>query len=141
MNLKLFLARKLRESLTLISPVWNTKVAYRVKFHKKLDLKKPITLNEKILWLKFNDYLNNPIIKQCADKYMVREYIKNIGCGEILNHLITDFSSPDDFNIDILPPKFVLKLNAGCGYNHIVFDKTTEDPENIKDIMQNWIKA
>lgn len=86
-RLKLKVAAIFRVTLTLISPKLSTKVLYRIKFGKKLDLNNPVTLNEKILWLKFNTYWNNPLIKQCSDKYQVREYIKRIGCGEILNDL------------------------------------------------------
>ena len=63
-------------TMTLISPMLNTRFIYRLKFGKPLDLKNPKTLNDKILWLKFNTYKNNPVIKQCADKYAVREYMK-----------------------------------------------------------------
>ena len=78
------LAHIFRCSLTCISPKLNTKVTYRMKFHKKLDLKNPKDLREKILYMKLRDYATNPLIRQCADKYAVRDYIEQQGCGEIL---------------------------------------------------------
>ena len=73
---------------TVISPKLNTRLWYKKRFGKKLNLKDPKTFNEKILWLKLNAYMKNPLVIQCADKYKVRDYLKECGCEEILNDLI-----------------------------------------------------
>ena len=52
-------------------------------FGKPLNLQAPST-NEKINHLKLNGYSRNALVKQCADKYAVRQYIKDQGCEEIL---------------------------------------------------------
>lgn len=140
MSIKNTVARLFRSLLTIISPELNTKVSYKKKFGKKLDLKNPVTLNEKILWLKFNDYKNNDIIKQCADKYRVREYIEKIGCSEILNHLIGVYERTEDIPWNDLPDAFAIKLNLGCGFNLIVSDKKTLNIEEAKKIINKWIK-
>ena len=139
-NLMSKIAGSFRRGLTIISPMLNTKVCYFVKFKKKLDLKHPRTLNEKILWLKFNTYWNNQLIKQCADKYRVREYIKSVGCEEILNDLIAIYENVEDINWDILPDEFVIKLNVGCGYNLIVPDKSKLDIQRAKEQLKQWTK-
>lgn len=141
MSFKTFAAHYYRCALTLISPKLNTKVTYKAKFGKKLDLGNPKTLNEKILWLKFNDYWENPLIKQCADKYRVREYVESIGCGEILNELIATYESVDELDINKLPQSFALKLNVGCGYNIIVPDKNKLDIEDAKAKLRKWMKT
>ncbi len=141
MNIKKKAASVFRSGLTLISPMLNTKVTYLVKFHKKLDLSNPITLNEKILWLKFNTYWNNPLIKQCADKYRVREYIERCGYPELLPELIGKYENVEEINWDKLPGRFALKLNVGCGYNIIVSDKKTLNIESTKSIMDKWLKS
>ena len=51
MSVKTVLADAFRSTLTLISPMLNTKVTYWCKFRRKLDLENPVTLNDKILWL------------------------------------------------------------------------------------------
>ena len=130
-----------RCGLTLISPKWNTMYNYRKRFGKKLDFNHPRTLNEKVLWLKFHDYWNNPLIKQCADKYRVREYIESAGCGEILNELIAVYDSADEIRWDALPESFVLKLNVGCGYNIIVPDQSKLDREEAKRKLQTWMNT
>lgn len=140
MNIKQTIAHYFRCGLTIISPKLNTIVTYRIKFGKWLDFNNPKTLNEKILWLKFNDYLDNPVIKQCADKYRVRDYVKQVGCGEILNELIAVYNTTDEIEWDKLPLSFALKLNVGCGYNIIVHDKTKFDEEETKKKLRKWMK-
>ena len=78
------------KTLTRISPTLNTKAYYRRKFGRQLELKDPKTFNEKILKLKLENYNSNSLVKQCADKYLVRDYIEKLGCGELL---ITAFGS------------------------------------------------
>src|SRR5699024_5967641 len=106
-----------RRFLSTISPTLATKFFYKKAFGKQLDLIEPKTLNEKILWLKLNTYKNNPLVTQCADKYLVREYVREAGCKEILNELIGVWDSVDEIEWDKLPDKFALKVNHGCGYN------------------------
>lgn len=140
MKKNVWLANKFRTILTSISPKLNTKVTYFVKFHKRLDLDNPVTLNEKILWLKFNTYWNNPLVKQCADKFKVREYIDKCGLSSILNELIDVYESPEQIEWEKLPQSFALKLNIGCGFNYIVPDKNKEDFVSVKKEVARWIK-
>lgn len=141
MSIKTSIAHYYRCILTMISPKLNTMVTYRAKFGKKLDFDNPQTLNEKILWLKFNDYWENPLVKQCADKYRVREYIKDVGCEGILNTLIATYESVDEIEWDMLPDSFALKLNVGCGYNIIVPEKDKLDIEDAKSKLRKWMKT
>ena len=141
MSIKTKIAYYYKCALTLISPKLNTKVIYRAKFGKNLDFENPKTLNEKILWLKFHDYWENPLVKQCADKYRVREYVESIGCGEILNELLATYESVDEIDFDKLPQSFAMKLNVGCGYNFIVPDKDRFDLEDAKKKLRKWMKT
>jgi hypothetical protein len=113
---------------------------YKDTFKKKWDPNNPVTLNDKILWLKLNTYYNNPLVKQCADKYRVREYLEQKGCSNILNDLIAVYEKAEDIEWDKLPDKFALKLNTGCGYNIIVHDKSKLDKENAKMKIKKWMK-
>ena len=140
MSVKTKLAQLYRRGLTLISPKLNTAIIYRARFGKRLDLKHPETLNEKTLWLKFNTYWNNPLVKQCADKYRVREYVKDSGCDSILSKLIGVYKKPEDIGWDDLPSQFAIKLNIGCGFNHIVSDKAKENRESVLEEINQWLK-
>lgn len=124
--------------LTLISPKLNTKVVYFCKFKKRINLKNPKTLDEKIQYLKFHDYYKNPLVTQCADKYEVRNYIKDCGCSELLNELLFTFESVDQILWDKLPQKFVMKWNFGCGENLIVFDKSELDINSAIKKLKHW---
>lgn len=141
MSIKNRIARAFRIFLTILSPKINTRVLYRVKFKKKLELSRPKTLNEKVLWLKFNTYWNNSIIKQCADKYLVRSYLEERGFGYILNELIGVYSDVDNIPWDELPNKFAIKLNVGCGKNIIVTDKNRLNIKDISKVLKRWLKS
>lgn len=129
-SFKVFLAR--------VSPKLNTRIVYRTKFKKRINLRNPKTLDEKIQYLKFHDYYKNPLVTQCADKYAVREYVKSCGCEEILNDLLFTYDSVDEINWDELPNQFALKWNFGCGQNIICFDKSKLDIEDAKEKLKRW---
>lgn len=135
------LSELIRCCLTMISPKLNTKVTFYSKFHRRLDLDHPRTLNEKVLWLKFNTYWNDPVIKQCADKYRVREYLQEKGFSELLIPLIGAYDVVEEVPWDSLPECFVMKLNSGSGCNLIVPDKDKLDIADAKKTMKKWMKS
>lgn len=126
------------KTLTRISPALNTKVYYFRKFGKKPNLNNPETFNEKVLKLKLEDYNNNPIVKQCSDKYRVRDFVKNIGCGELLVPLIATYDSPNEIDWESLPDRFAMKWNFGCGFNIVCNDKSKLNKKNVIDQMLKW---
>jgi hypothetical protein len=100
-------------TLTRISPYWSTKYRWYKYCGKNLDLKHPITFNEKLLWL--NLYWKDPIKRKCGDKYTVRQYVKECGCPELLNELYGIWDSPEEIEWDKLPDAFVLKTTHDNG--------------------------
>ena len=125
---------------TLISPRLNTQMRYRQVFGKKLNLKKPQTLNEKILWLKLNNYIQNPLVIQCADKYRVRYYVEKCGYGDILNDLMGVYERAECIPWEELPNQFVLKWNFGAGMNIICTDKSRMNKEEVIRQLMKWGK-
>lgn len=119
-------------------PKLHTSYLYRNTFNKKLDLKNPITLNEKILWLKFHEYYKD-IYTKCADKYAVREYISEKGCAELLNDIHGVYNSSDEINYEEFPNRFALKCNHGAGYNIICFDKSQLDFNHVNKTLDKWM--
>lgn len=133
------LAGKIFFSLcTMISPTLNTKLRYKRVFNKKLDLDQPKTFNEKILWLKVNNYNNNPLVIKCADKYLVREYVTECGLENILIPLIGVYDSAYDIKWKDLPRKFVLKWNYGATMNIICSDKEKTDEKKMIEKLDSW---
>lgn len=121
------------------NPVLATRILYRIAMGKRLNLDQPRTLNEKMQWLKLYVYRNNKKVEMCADKYEVREYLKNKGCESILNELYGVWKEPDSISWDKLPDRFVIKCTHGSGYNIIVNDKRSIDINNIKELLNKWI--
>lgn len=136
----MLLSSAFRRILTRISPTLNTKICYLVKFKRRINLISPKTLNEKISWLKLNTYNGNLLVKQCADKLRVRDYIEESGLGELLNPIYGVYTNVDDIEWEKLPEAFALKLNVGCDRNIIVPDKAMLDIEQTKETMREWLK-
>lgn len=127
--------------ITRVSPKLSIKILYWLCFKRTLNLISPQTLNEKIQWLKLNVYNNDPLVKKCADKYTVREYIKSKGCEEILNDLYGVYDNVEEIPWDILPDKFVLKWNFCNGFNVICSDKKQLNIAKIKKQLKTWGKS
>ena len=110
---------------------------YFLRTGKFLNLKHPADWNEKMLWL--SRYWRNPLISYCSDKYQVRQYLKDKGCGDILNEQYGVFDSADQIDFDALPSKFVLKCNHGSRMNIIVEDKNRLDIPATVATLNKWM--
>lgn len=86
--------------------------------------------------------LENATIKSiCADKLLVREYIRMHGLGDLLIPLYGVFYSEKDIKFEDLPSNFVLKLNHGCGFNLLVKDKDKINNSNVRKKLKKWRKT
>lgn len=130
----------IKRILTVVSPTLETKLAYRHSFHKRLNLKNPKTINEKILWLKLNTYYKNNTITQCCDKYRVRDYLNNRGMEKLFPKLYGSYNNAKEIDWNKLPNSFVAKCNHGCGYNIIVKDKSKLDINDAINKLNKWMK-
>ena len=102
------------------------------------NLDNPKTFNEKLQWLKL--YYHDPLMTKCADKYAVREYIKETIGEEYLIPLIGVWDRVEDIDFDLLPNQFVLKVNWGSGMNIIVKDKNKLDVGDTKKKLSSYMK-
>ena len=128
-------------TLSSISPNLTSRILYWRKFKRPLDLREPKTLNEKIIWLKLNQYNHNPLVTQCADKWRVREYVRSAGWGNILNESYGVWDSARCIPWERLPQAFVLKCNHGCGYNLICTDKKMLDIDGSTRRLEKWLRT
>lgn len=118
-------------------PVLMAKLRFRMMFGRKLNLKKPQDLNEKILWLAL--YSDTSMWSKLADKYEVREYVSDKGLEDILVKLYGKWENAEEINWDELPNSFVLKSNNGCGTVKLVNDKNSLDiPKTVK-LLNSWL--
>ena len=113
------------------------KIQYRIKTGRKLNLKNPTRYTEKIQWYKLN--YRNPLIKQCVDKYDVREYVKSKGLAKILNELYAVYDNVEDINIDEFPEKFVIKTTNSSGTNIFCKNKKNTSIEEIKEKVKKFL--
>ncbi|WP_270543887.1 ATP-grasp fold amidoligase family protein [Butyricimonas paravirosa] len=111
---------------------------YRRIMGKKMNLKNPRNLVEKIVWLQF--HADTALWTQCADKYRVRDYVESKGLGGILPKLYGCWKNVDEINFDELPKSFVLKTNNSCGQLLIVQDKRNLNIEEAKKKLRKWLK-
>lgn len=122
-------------------PVLLIKLRYWVVFRKKLDLKHPKDLNEKILWAKLFSDTKDWV--RLADKYEVRKYVEECGLGEILVKLYAVWFSKEDVDFDDLPNKFIIKANNGDGKGtHRILRKAelTEDKKHETiELVDEWL--
>lgn len=122
-----------------LNPALELKLMFFLKHGYALDLKAPQTYNQKLQWIKLYD--KNPLMPKCCDKYAVREYVTNMGCGDILNELYWDGFDPDEIPYDTLPDKFVIKVTHGSTFNIIVHDKSTLDKKDVSRKIKKWLHA
>lgn len=125
-------------ALSYLSPRLNTKLLFLRKFGRFPELKNPVTLNEKLLKLKLEDYGRNELVRQCADKYRVRDYVKACGLGYCLNELLAVYDKTEEIDWDSLPQSFAMKWNFGCGYNIICGPKDKLDIAEAEKKLKKW---
>lgn len=140
-----FLYSKLRESYMkvfllsdsakekYIQKKFKENVGYDIDFTKE-----PQTFNEKIQFRKLYDH--NPLYSICADKYRVREYVKErIGEEYLIPlFLVTDKLTEEQW--DKLPDQFVAKANHNSGPVQIVKDKSKANKKEIIKELNNQLK-
>lgn len=111
---------------------------YFDKTGERLNLEEPQNFNQKIQWLKLYD--STELKTKLADKYLVREWVKEKVGEEVLVPLLGVWSSYDEIEFDRLPDKFVLKANHGCGMNLIIKDKQSIDYKVMKTKINSWMQ-
>lgn len=122
-----------------ISPKYLSNHTYKKAFHKDINWESPTNLIEKIYWLQLNT--DTSLWTLCADKYRVREFVKERGCEETLNKLYGVWENADEINFDSLPNSFVLKTNNSCGQIILVKDKKELNIAEAKKKLKSWMKT
>jgi len=107
-------------------------------YHKILNLKKPKYFGEKIQWIKL--YGNLEKYTNLVDKFEVRNHIESKIGKKYLTKIIAVYDKPEEINFDLLPEKFVLKLNTGSGYNIICSNKNEIDVQQVVKTLNKWLK-
>lgn len=109
------------------------------RFRRKIDLKTPATLSDKLCWLELNR--EEPLKIRCTDKYEVRSYVRDKGLESILVPLCMPVCSDiGEIDFDKLPDQFAMKATHGCEMNLICEDKSKLDKELLLKKAKNWLE-
>lgn len=112
--------------------IWS-RILYKRTLGKVADFRRPYDINEKIQWLMF--YTNTDVWSRLADKYAVRQYVKDKIGEDILVPLLGKWDSADEIDFNALPNEFVMKPNNGSYDTVICKDKSRTDCEIIRNKM------
>jgi len=104
-----------------------------------LNLNNPKRFTEKIQWLKLND--RKPLHTLCADKYAVREYIKEKIGQQYLIPLVYHTYNPADIIHKNLPNyPCIIKTNHNSGGGVIIKDKSNVDWKSLQKHFTKLLK-
>ena len=104
---------------------------YKRRHGKTMHLDPPVTINEKMQWIKLYD--RKPIYHKMIDKIAAKEYIAEKVGDEYNIPLLGTWSRFEDIDFDQLPRSFVLKCNHDNSSWILVHDKSQLDKEKAKD--------
>ena len=105
---------------------------WRNKYGHEIDWNHPQDINEKIQWLIcYGDTSKWPLL---ADKYKVRDYIKEKGYENLLPILYGVWNDANDIDFSKLPEKFILKCNHDSGTYFIVNKKGYNKDEIVSEL-------
>lgn len=115
------------------------KLAARLRFKRKINLKNPVTLADKLCYNEL--FVDNPLKVKCTDKYEVREYVRSKGCGDLLIDLVGGpYSRVEEIDFDKLPNQFAMKATHGCQMNLLCEDKSKLDISRAKKLAKKWLR-
>jgi hypothetical protein len=113
------------------------KKRFSLRIGRELNLADPQYYNDKVQWLKL--YWRDELAKRCADKWEVRDYVKEAVGEEILNEVFGVYDIVDQLDFEQLPVPCVVKGTHGSGYNDFVFENS--DIARIKKRCTRWLKT
>lgn len=111
----------------------------RIYFHRKIDLKNPKKLNEKILWLEY--HTDSELRSRLTDKYAVREYVRSRGYEDNLVPMYGMYRSETEIKTADLPQSFVLKATHGCDMTYTCRDQRRINEKYLQKMMKFWLNT
>lgn len=128
-----------RRTSVLWPDVFYLKVVYWLKMGKKLNLKNPMSFNEKLQWLKLYD--RKPEYTVMVDKVKVKEYVASKIGEEYIIPTLGVWERAEDIDFNSLPDKFVIKCNHNSGIgSYICRDKSKMDTEAVREGLRKGLR-
>ena len=103
-----------------------------------INFKAPKTFSEKIQWLKVYD--RKPLYTKIADKYAVRDYVRELFGEEYLIPVYGVYNSFSEIDVDKLPDRFVIKCTHDSGSVVVCRDKQNFDIERARQKIEAGMK-
>jgi len=128
-----------KKSLRFLPDKAYIKLYYRLRVGRKLNVRNPETLNEKLQWLKFN--YRFPLQSIVSDKLLVRDYVKEKIGEKYLIPLLGSWKEYSDIDFSALPNQFVLKCNHDSGGLVVCTDKEKLNHEEAKRKIEKSLKS
>lgn len=104
---------------------------------RELNWENPTTYNEWINWEKINDC--TPLKTRLADKYLVKDWVKEKIGEEYVAKLYGVWDRPEDIDFESLPEQFVLKVNHSSDCVIVVKNKSDLDREEAVNKLAKWL--
>ena len=107
------------------------KIMFRLRMGYRLNLKRPVTFNEKLQYLKLYD--RKVEYTAMVDKLTASDYVRE-RCGDEINFIkiLGVWDRFDDIDFSKLPERFVLKCNHNSGNVIVCKDKNNFDKQDAK---------
>ena len=139
MSLKKSIKKVLAQLTCKISKRLYINLSYLHNRGKLPNIKHPTDLSEII----YNEILSGEINKYTpyVDKLKVREFIEEWGYSDILPKVYGIYNKFEDIDFSILPEKFAIKTNHGCGGHCFCIDKSTFDIETARTTIEKTMNT
>ncbi len=121
-----------------VSPAWHFRLAYLHNRGKFPNLRTPKDISEILIRRVLDGKVNE--IYSLADKYQVREHIKQKGYVNLLTPLLGVYRSPEEIDFNELPNRFAIKMNYGAGMNIICTNKSRLSIDETRAKLTSWLQ-
>ena len=115
------------------------KLIFRIKMHQRLELRKPVTFNEKMQWLKLHD--RNPSYSRMVDKYEVKKFVADRIGEKYIIPVLGIWDKFEEIDFDELPDQFVLKCTHDSGGIIICKDKSKLNIEMARKKLNRSLRT
>lgn len=109
------------------------------KGKKKLDLKQPETLTEKVQWLKLYDHRD--IYTRMVDKYEAKKVVAERVGEEYVIPTLGVWDNFEEIDFDTLPDQFVLKCTHDSGGIYFCKDKASFNREDARTFFERRLTS
>lgn len=125
------------------SKLLGAKFSYKLRYYHQRKRWPNLRHPEDISEILISSLFSNECLQYVpyVDKVLVRDYIAKKGFASILLKHYGVWENPEDIDFTILPEKFILKSNNGCGHHVICKDKSKLDINQTVEILKNNLLA